>query len=86
MPNERGPWELNKVKARLRQEQVQREKAASERYRQKEAKAKEQIVGEARSSNCVLVVLLLCCFFFVIVVLALCTVVLSLTKRYNENR
>ena len=33
MPKNLGPWQLDKVKQRLRQEQVAREEAASERYR-----------------------------------------------------
>jgi hypothetical protein len=33
MPEKSGPWQLNRVKARLRREQVEREEAASARYR-----------------------------------------------------
>jgi hypothetical protein len=33
MPERSGPWALDKVKRRLRQEQVAREQAASARYR-----------------------------------------------------
>jgi len=36
MPKKVGPWQLDDVKARLRAEQVGREKAASARLRQQE--------------------------------------------------
>jgi hypothetical protein len=40
MPSKSGPWQLDKVKRRLRQEQVAREEAASERYKQEEDRGK----------------------------------------------
>ena len=86
MPDQRGPWALDKVKARLRQEQVEREVAASERYRQKEPKTKEQTFGGTSLSNCVLFCFLLCFVLLAIAVLVLSAVVLSLTKRDNEKR
>jgi hypothetical protein len=42
MPSKSGPWQLDKVKRRLRQEQVAREAAASERYKRQEQRAKVQ--------------------------------------------
>jgi hypothetical protein len=42
MRDKAGPWALQKLKTRLRQEQVEREEAASERYRQLEAKWNKQ--------------------------------------------
>ena len=57
MPPKPGPWSLDNVKARLRQEQVEREKEASARYREQEARrAKQETVGETSLSRCVLVV------------------------------
>jgi hypothetical protein len=40
-PNRPGPWALDKVKKRLRAEQVQRERLASERYRQEDNQGQE---------------------------------------------
>ena len=86
MPQKAGPWSLDKVKARLRQEQVQREEEASARYRQREARrAKEEIVGETGLSRCVWVVLVLCVVLLSVVVLALCAVIWSLVKKDNEE-
>lgn len=86
MPQKAGPWSLDKVKARLRQEQVEREEEASARYRQREARrAKEEIVGETDLSRCVLVVLVLCFVLLSVVVLALCAVIWSLVKKDNEE-
>jgi hypothetical protein len=42
MPSKSGPWLLDRVKRRLRQEQVVREEAASERYKQQEEREKVQ--------------------------------------------
>ena len=87
MPEKAGPWALDKVKTRLRREHVEREEAASERYRQQEARPKEQTVGGTSGSNCVLVVLVLCCFLLSLVVVALCAVILSLSLSLSpENR
>ena len=86
MPQKAGPWSLDKVKARLRQEQVEREAEASERYRQRETRrAKEEIVGETDLSRCVFVVLVLCFVLLSVVVLALCAVIWSLIKKDNEE-
>ncbi len=53
MPQKAGPWSLDKVKTRLRQEQVEREEEASARYRQHEARrAKEETVGGTGLSRC----------------------------------
>ena len=87
MPKKAGPWSLDKVKERLRQEQVEREKEASARYRQLEAKrAKEETVGGTSLSRCVLVVLVLFSVVLFVVVLALCAVILTLVKKENVER
>ncbi len=87
MPQKAGPWSLDKVKARLRQEQVEREEEASARYRQREARrAKEEAVGETGLSRCVLVVLVLCFVLLSVVFLALCAVIGALVKKDNEER
>jgi hypothetical protein len=82
MPPKPGPWSLDKVKARLRQEQVEREKEASRRYRQLEARrAKEETVGGTGLSRCVLVVFVLCFVLLTLVVISLCAVIVSLLKK-----
>ena len=87
MRKKAGPWSLDKVKEKLRQEQVEREEEAIARYRQQEAKrAKEETVGGTSLSRCVLVVLVLCFVLLSMVVLALCAVILSLVKKENEER
>jgi hypothetical protein len=78
---------LDKVKLRLRQEQVEREKAASARYRQQEARReKEEIVGGTTLSRCVLTVLVLCFVLLSVVVLVLCATIWSLVQKQNEER
>jgi hypothetical protein len=47
-PSRPGPWTLDKVKKRLRAEQVQRETLASARYRLEEDQGQEQ---EAKASQ-----------------------------------
>ena len=82
MPPKSGPWSLDNVKARLRQEQVEREKEASRRYRQLEARrAKEETVGGTGLSRCVLVVFVLCFVLLTLVVISLCAVIVSLLKK-----
>ncbi len=82
MPPKPGPWSLDNVKARLRQEQVEREKEASRRYRQLEARrAKEETVGGTSLSRCVLVVFVLCFVLLSVVAIALCAVIVSLLKK-----
>ena len=83
MPQKAGPWSLDKVKTRLRQEQVEREKEASARYRRQEAarRAKQETVGETSFSRGVLCVVLLCFVLLSVVVLALCAVIVSLLKQ-----
>ena len=77
---------MDLVKARLRREQVEREEEASERYRQRERRLKEQTVGGTSLSRCVLVILVLCCVLLSLVILGLCAVILSLVKKDNEER
>ncbi len=87
MPQAAGPWSLDKVKLRLRQEQVEREEEASARYRQQEARrAKEETVGGTTLSRCVLAVLVLCFVLLSVVVLALCAIIWSLVEKHNEER
>jgi hypothetical protein len=93
MPPKPGPWALEGVKRRLRQEQVARERAASERYRQREERdnlreitpLEERNAGGRGSSNCYLFVLVLICFILSLSVLVLCGTVLSLLKKDNER-
>ena len=93
MPERPGPGTLDKVKRRLRREQVVREQAASARYRQEEERHNRQQnsipvdsnVGRDSSSNCVLIVLVVFCILLILCVLALCGAVLSLVKKENER-
>jgi hypothetical protein len=72
-----GPWALEKVKQRLRREQVEREEAASARYRRQEDKPK----GNSSASQCsVLLVLTLSCLLLSLAVLLLSSVVLRIAK------
>ena len=88
MPRQPGPWSLDNVKAKLRQEQLEREKEASARYRRQEAarRAKQETVGKTSFSRGVLCVVLFCFVLLSVVVLALCAVILSLLNKENENR
>jgi hypothetical protein len=88
MPTKAGPWQLDRVKDRLRREQVAREQAVSLRYRQQEedGKVKENTNQEFGGNQrafiflvCLLVFLLFVC------VLALCTVVFVLLKKDNDR-
>jgi hypothetical protein len=84
MPEKAGPWALDKVKTRLRREQVEREEAASERYRQLEAKRKEQTIFGTSWSNCVLIVLVLCCFLLLSLLFVALCVIFFLLKKDND--
>jgi hypothetical protein len=98
MPKNLGPWQLDKVKLRLRQEQVAREKAASERYRllSEEGKVRqnrnqdEQTLSlqERKVGVCHWAVILLVCvlvFLLMVCVLALCAVVWYLVNKVNDK-
>jgi hypothetical protein len=76
-----GPWQLDRVKARLRQEQVVRESAASARYRRKEDNNKPK----TSYSDCIICGLVLCCVLLSLSVVFLCSVVLALSKKSNER-
>jgi hypothetical protein len=79
-----GPWTLDKVKKRLRAEQVQRERIASAKYRRQEEKKEEQEtqIAKTNTTPCsVLLALTLCCLLLPLTVLVLCGVVLSLGKK-----
>ena len=74
--NTPGPWQLEEVKTRLREEQVKREKAASARYR-----------PDVKKSSCqcsVVLVLSVCCLLLSLVALLLSTVVLRLASKKEE--
>ena len=74
--NTPGPWQLEEVKTRLRAEQVQRENAASARYR-----------PDVKKSSCqcsVVLVLSACCLLLSFVALVLSTVVLRLASKKEE--
>ncbi len=95
-----GPWQLDRVKRRLRQEQVAREEEASERYKQQEERVKVQqntnqyekrlSVQERNVGGChwAVVLLSLVCvlvFLLLVCVLVLCAVVWHLVKKENEQ-
>ncbi len=82
MPKKLGPWGLNEVKTRLRAEQVKREKAASERYRQQEEGGQDTgSKGVRNCSECLLIVVVLCCFLLSLSVLALSSVILAQARK-----
>ena len=81
MPKKHGPWHLNEVKSRLRQEQVERERAASQRHRQQEERAQGGNRGETSQSNCVLLLLALCLFLLALCLLLLSGTVFSLVQN-----
>jgi hypothetical protein len=66
---------LNELKVRLRREQVERESAASERYRPTQDKNK--VAEKSSFSNCILCLLVVCCLFLSLSVLLLSTVLLK---------
>jgi hypothetical protein len=75
MPQQPGPWQLNETKARLRREQVQREVAASERYRRVEDT--DKVREKSSFSNFILCLLVVCCLFLSLSVLVLSTALLK---------
>ena len=81
MPKKSGPWELNEVKTRLRREQVARERAATQRYRNLEERDERANRGETRQSNCLLLVLVVSCLVLALCLLLLSGAVLSLSKK-----
>jgi hypothetical protein len=84
LANQPGPWALDKVKKRLRAEQVQREETASARYRRQEEKELHQEGQTVKRSACqcsVLLVLTLCCFVLSLAILVLSSVVLRIVKE-----
>jgi hypothetical protein len=88
MPVQAGPWQLDRVKQRLRREQVAREEAASFRYRQQEeaGKVKENTNQEVGGNQRALILLVcLLVFLLFVCVLALCAVVFALLKKNNER-
>jgi Flp pilus assembly protein TadB len=98
MPAQPGPWQLDRVKQKLRKEQIAREKAASERYAQLEKRQKvlrnnnqdTQALGSAGSDfggcHCAVILLVSVLVFLVFVlVLVLCAVVHHLLKKKNEE-
>ena len=98
MPKNLGPWQLDKVKLRLRQEQEAREEAASERYRRQAETAKVQQIKKQDEQRLSLqernvgwghwaVIFLVCVLVFLLIVcvLALCAVVLHLVNKDKEN-
>jgi hypothetical protein len=98
MPAKPGPWQLDKVKRRLRQEQVAREEAVSERYAQQEERGQvrrntnqdDQALSlqERNLGGCHYVVILLVSvlvFLLLVLVLVLCAFVFHLLKKGNEE-
>jgi hypothetical protein len=81
--NPPGPWELEKVKRRLRLEQEEREQAASARYKRLEDKQKDTEARRVSSGGCecsVLLVLAFCCLLLSLAVLVLSSVVLRIAQ------
>ena len=76
MTHRPGPWQLDRVKARLRQEQVEREQAASARYRQAEPKEKN-----TSWTDCLLFCLIVRIILLILSVLLLSGVLLSFVKK-----
>ena len=88
MPAKPGPWQLDRVKDRLRREQVARERAASLRYRRQEEedKVKENTNQEVWGNQRALILLVcLLVFLLFVCVLALCAVVFILLKKDNDR-
>ncbi len=98
MPAQPGPWQLDKVKQKLRKEQIAREKAASERYAQQEERAKvrrnknqdDWVLSSPERNfggfHCAVILLVSVLVFLVFVlVLVLCAVVHHLLKKGNEE-
>jgi hypothetical protein len=83
-PNRPGPWALDKVKKRLRAEQVQRERLASERYRQEENQGQEQeakTIQTVSTQSPLLLFLGFACLLLLLLVLVLSSVVVALGKK-----
>jgi hypothetical protein len=77
-------WTLDKVKKRLRAEQVQRETLAAERYRRQEDQGKEQETKTGQTSctqSSLLLFLSLSCLLLSLAVLVLSSVVLTQAKK-----
>ena len=98
MPAKPGPWQLDRVKRRLRQEQIAREEAASERYRDQEERVKvrrntnldEQrlTLQERNLGGCHCAVIVLVCvlvFLLLVIVLVLCAFIFHLLKKGNAE-
>ena len=75
MPNKAGPWQLNELKSRLRREQEERERVASDRYRQAEKMDKDS--EKSNLFNCILCLLVVLCLLLSLIVLFLATLVLK---------
>ena len=81
MPKKVGPWQLDDVKARLRAEQVGRERAASARYRAQERRdSGEDNKGKTSCAQCIFL-LALSCFLFSLSVLAFASAFLSIYRE-----
>jgi hypothetical protein len=98
MPAQPGPWQLDRVKQKLRKDQIAREKAASERYAQLEEREKvrrnqnreDQALSlpDRNLGGCHCAVILLVSVLVILVfvlVLVLCAVVHHLLKKGNEE-
>ncbi len=82
--NRPGPWTLDKVKKRLRAEQVQRETLASARYRLEGDQGKEQETKTSQTSfiqSGLVLFLSLSCLILLLLVLVLSSVVVALAKK-----
>ncbi len=87
MPKKPGPWDLNEVKSRLRQEQVERERAASLRYRQQKERDQDGHRGESRCLRFfVLLVLALSCFLLAASVVFFSRLVFFLVQKLDERK
>jgi hypothetical protein len=79
-----GPFQLEQVKTRLRAEQVERENAASARYRAREEVKTTPDVKKRACQCSVVLVLSLCCLLLSVVALVLSSVVLRQASMKQE--
>jgi hypothetical protein len=83
-PKGNGPWALDKVKQRLRAEQVQRESAAAARYRRQEERGEGQETQSTNTSSTpfsLLFLLTVVCLLLSLIVLVLSSLVVTLGKK-----
>ena len=83
-PKGDGPWALDKVKQRLRAEQVDRERAAAARYRRQEERGERQETQSSAASSpqcCLLFLLTVVCLLLSLILLVLSSLVVTIGKK-----